>query len=346
MIAILLFYRKLTYRKTARCANERSKGQTVKRMGIIGMAAASTLWAAQGVPLSNPLPDPEAVVIENLVVRASLPGPAWWKVERGGSVVYVLGLPDAPFPKAQAWDRAVLQRRLTGATVLITPVKASAGLGDIPALLSLRGKLKSATPLEDSLPATLRDRFVAARNSVGQPAGRYRSWKPLYAGQMLLDDFHALAGTDRREPLATISVEARRLKVPLRPAGTYRAVGFLNPAIDSLTAETSEDCLGEALDEVKLGAEALRAAGSAWAQGDAPGVLAGPRGFASCLLLLSGGTEFWRRTIDQEADAVAQAMEQPGHAVAVFPLRAVLARDGVLDRLRSKGFAVTAEGHR
>ena len=36
--------------------------------------------------------------------------------------------------------------------------------------------------------------------------------------------------------------------------------------------------------------------------------------------------------------------DMPGHAVAVVPLRPLLAQGGVLDQLRAKGFTVTTPG--
>jgi hypothetical protein len=100
-------------------------------------------------------------------------------------------------------------------------------------------------------------------------------------------------------------------------------------------------CLGDALDEVEGGVDALKRGAVAWAEGDVPSALAAPRGFAACQLLLSGGAEFWSRTIDQETAAIAQALAHPGHSVAVFPLRAVLAKDGILERLRARGFVLS-----
>lgn len=305
---------------------------------LLGVAAASPVRAAPA------LEDPEATVVAELVVRPVVSGPAWWKVERGQSVVYVLGLPEEPLPKGLGWDQAVLKRRLAGADTLIAPVEPKAGLTDIPAFLRMRSRLKSHAPMEQGLPEPLRARFVAARTKLARPPGRYNGWDPILAGQILVNDLQDSAHTTRREPLGAIKALARRLNVPVRPAATFRVVGLLDPAVKNLTPQVSHACLAEALDEVELGAGALQAAGAAWARGDVQGVLDGPRGFAACLLLLSGGADFWRRTMAEGADAVAASLQKSGHAVAVFQLRSLLARDGVLSRLKARGFEVTAEG--
>ena len=48
------------------------------------------------------------------------------------------------------------------------------------------------------------------------------------------------------------------------------------------------------------------------------------------------------RWIPAQAEAIEQALSKPGHAVAVLDAGSLLVTGGVLDRLRRKGFTVTA----
>ena len=55
------------------------------------------------------------------------------------------------------------------------------------------------------------------------------------------------------------------------------------------------------------------------------------------------------RTFDAQAKAdqiadIKEALKTPGHAIAVVPLRPLLAQGGVLERLRAEGFTVTTPG--
>ena len=311
------------------------------------LALAAVLLAAAPSLASSPpgLEDPEATVVSELVVKAVRSGPAWWTVQKGGSVVYILGMPEAPIPKRPAWNQSALQQHLAGADVLIVPVEGKAGLGDILPLLRMRSRLKSKIPMEQTLPEPLRVRFAAARMRLNKPASRYAGWDPIYAGQILVGDFHQATQTQTTngETIAAIAVRnaARRAHVPIRPAGSFRVVGLLDPAIRNLTPQISEACMAEALDEVEAGPQALDATGAAWVRGDVPAFLAGPRGFASCLLLIQGGAAFWRQTMAEEADAVAAELAKPGHAVATFPIRSLVAEDGILARLKARGFEVS-----
>ena len=59
-----------------------------KTAGAVALAAAiATSAVAQPKPAA--LPDPEANIVEELVVVARHPAPAWWRVERGGSTVWI-----------------------------------------------------------------------------------------------------------------------------------------------------------------------------------------------------------------------------------------------------------------
>ena len=130
---------------------------------IAGLCAAPA--AAQGPP--PPVDDPDATLVEELVVTARLPGPAWWKVSDADTTVYVLGVPSIA-PKRMQWDRGVFERRLQGANVVILPfvnvrAKAAGSVGTAFNLLRIR----SGGPFEAKLDPATRARFVAVRTRLG-----------------------------------------------------------------------------------------------------------------------------------------------------------------------------------
>ncbi|MET0272907.1 MAG: hypothetical protein ABW360_07935, partial [Phenylobacterium sp.] len=86
-------------------------------------ALALAIPASAQVPISPARPDPndpDAVIVEELVVTARLPGPAWWMVSDADTTVYVMGAPSLA-PSRMAWDRSVFERRLKGANAIILP---------------------------------------------------------------------------------------------------------------------------------------------------------------------------------------------------------------------------------
>src|SRR5690606_15802790 len=127
--------------------------------------------------------------VEELVVTARDPGPAFWRVSDADTTVYVLGVPSVA-PKGAAWDRATLERRLEGANAVILPfneIKVNA-LGVPGAAFNLL-RLRSSTPYEEKLPPDLKARFIAARTAMGKEAGDYRTGNGVAAGLLLVSNY-------------------------------------------------------------------------------------------------------------------------------------------------------------
>jgi hypothetical protein len=54
---------------------------------------AAALVVAWPAVAQAPLEDPDANIVEELVVQAKSPGPAWWKVSDEDTTVWILGSP-------------------------------------------------------------------------------------------------------------------------------------------------------------------------------------------------------------------------------------------------------------
>ncbi|MFZ3007756.1 MAG: TraB/GumN family protein, partial [Phenylobacterium sp.] len=189
------------------------------------VALAAVLLAAPATAQTPPA-DPDAVLVEELVVTALLPGPAWWRVSDADTVVYVLGAPSV-MPKSLAWDQSVLTRRLEGANRVILPFnQVSVGLFSAPGAAINLLRLRSRTPYEASLPPALRARFEAVRTRSGKPADRYRTPNGLAAGLILVDDYRQASQLTAADPAKTVRrlAKARRIKVEEK---SYDAGGLL-----------------------------------------------------------------------------------------------------------------------
>jgi uncharacterized protein YbaP (TraB family) len=310
----------------------------LKTAGLIAALALSF-----GTATAAPIEDPEGTVVDAFVVQAVEPGPAWWRVSDGDSIVYILGAPESPMPPGVTWDKRTVERRLAGANGLLMGSSMTAGLRDLPALLKIRAQLKSKTPLEPALSPALRARFVAARTRLGQPASKYAGWTPLVAGALIYGD-----SRDRKKgwsyTRAAVTQAAKKRKVKVTFSAQYKAVPFARAAIAGLTPAIHQQCLESALEDLETSDARVRASAAGWARGDVAVALTAPRNFDRCLLLLSGGAELWRRQSRDDAAAIATALKKPGKAVAVIGLRRLLAEDGVLEQLRDKGFDVAGPG--
>jgi uncharacterized protein YbaP (TraB family) len=304
----------------------------MKRLALIVAVALAPLTAHAQVD------DPEANLVEALVVNAKLPGPAWWKVSDADTTIYILGTL-AALPKGAAWDTSVLDHRLDGAFALIMPPVGRAGITDIPAMLKLRGKLKSDQPLDQAAPE-LAPRLAKVRAQLGKAPDSYNGWSPLGAGVMIGIDYQKASKLDGGEPERTVQRLARKHKVKAKPAGVYKAMPMVKALVKGHSEEAGRLCLEGVLSEVEAGTEATQAAAKAWAKGDVRGAIAGPRNFQRCMRSLPGMSDMQQRGTADEVNALAEALKAPGHAVALFSMRGLVAQGGVLDQLRAKGFTV------
>ena len=55
---------------------------------------------------------------------------------------------------------------------------------------------------------------------------------------------------------------------------------------------------------------------------------------------LPGAARLKRDEHRRVADTIAEALTLPGHSVAALPLRSILAKEGVLENLRGRGYTV------
>ncbi|WP_394762972.1 TraB/GumN family protein [Phenylobacterium sp.] len=309
------------------------------------MAAALTLAGsalAQAPPAKPDANDPDGVLVEELIVVGRLPGPAWWTVSNGVTTVYVLGSPSLA-PKHMAWDRGLFERRLAGASQVILPfqdirVKITGVLGAAFNFMRLKG----GGPFEATLEAPAKARFVAARTRLGQPAEHYGTRNALAAGLILATDYRDKTTLTTSDPTKLIKLLAARAKVPVSQK-SYD-IGPLMGAIARTPPAAARGCFDEVLAQVEAGPGVTQAAARAWAQGDVRGALANERTYERCIGLVPGAQAFDARVKADQVAAIEQALKKPGHAIAVVPLRPLLAQGGVLDQLRSKGFTVTTPG--
>lgn len=306
-------------------------------------AGAFSAWAQVPLTPARPDPnDPDAVIVEELVVTARLPGPAWWTVSNGTSTVYVLGAPSLA-PKKMAWDRAVFDRRLAGANEVILPYRdAHVTLtGSIGAAFNYL-RLKGGGPFEATLDPQSRTRFAALRERLGQPAKRYDTRNALAAGILLATDYRDRNSLTTTDPAKLIKLLAQRARVPITQKD-YSIAPLMGDMIRTPPA-AARACFDEVLAQAEAGPGITLAAARAWAAGDVRGALGNERTLERCFAVVPGAAAFDARTKADQAAEIERALRKPGHAIAVVPLRPLLAQGGVLDQLRAKGLKVTTPG--
>lgn len=341
---------------------------------LAAFAATAVLAAPQAPP---PAPPDATPVVDELIVRA-YDGPPWWVVSDGDSKAYVFATP-GPLPPGVTFDKSQLERRLTGARLLITPTTN----GGLP-LLSLAKVRKVAkeingggkSVLQSSVSPAIYARFARLRDKAGLPASRYDSLPPGLAAMALAGDLRlakSKANPTRpgtTYPVSDVMKAARAKRVKTRPAHVYRN-------FDAFIREIRMPglaCMTSTLDMIERRAQTPEqdrawqgrqdAAARAWAQGDirplmdlirqdppqvgaaiqldtTAGELALLAATPECLDAMPTQAKVRREWIGYNVAPITEAMAKPGHIVVVLNADILLARGGVLDRLQRQGFTVT-----
>ncbi len=327
------------------------------KLAIAGLAAAAALAA----PAAAQAPD--SVLIEELVVVAPVPGPAWWRVSDQDSEVYVMVAPSVAIA-GHAWDRGALEKRMKGANVFILPAALSVAdlrsapgmagmIAQTPKLLFMRKpkfQAKDPRPLEDEMPAPLRARFVALRERAGQPADRYAHLAPWQAAGALERDYRAHLKLTQSDMLSAGGIVVREFadlakRNAVRTEVAYKitipAVKLKFQTNDEPPAEVVWTCLDAALTRMTQRAERERAVYLAWASGDVRPLLnppppapvdpkcAGPGKSAGYHENTNVGgpiTRMEEAFVRDQAAAVERALAKPGRSVAVLEALSPLGR--------------------
>ena len=306
---------------------------------LLGLAAPAPA-AAPGVR------DVEGSLIEELIVSAPpLGGPAFWTVSNGPSKVYVLGVPNA-LPGGLRWDSRKLEARLKGANVLILPPSFRANpVKAVFFFLTNQKRFQQGQPLESTLPEPLRGRFIAARTALNKPADRYAKWKPAAAGLFLSQDFRGPLRMKMGEPEGWVRHEGRSAGVREQRVASYDVLPLMK-TMATMPDEAHRACLADTLSEIEAGRGRVQAAADGWARGDVRAALTAERGYDRCLTMIPAISALTERSMADTANVIAAALAKPGKAVAVVELRQLLARGGVLDRLRTRGYQIQTPADR
>lgn len=299
----------------------------------------SLIALVEGPSRAQAVADPEAHMVQELVVTAPSGGPAWWRVSRGDSTVWILGTPSS-LPKGFVWDERVLDRRMGAARAVILPPVATAGVFDLFGALSARARMRGPAPLESRAPPALASRFVASTQRLGRAPGDYDRWNGVMAGIMMSADFRKRAGLELFAPLPAIRRAAARRGVPVSYAASYKFMPILKVGMREMTPPVEWACLQSAVEEIDGGVEPFARAARGWAVGDVKSALLAPRGFESCFNAIPAGADMARRSMADDTSAIEKALATPGQVVAVVSLRTLLADEGVLAQLRAAGFEV------
>lgn len=292
--------------------------------------------------------DPTATLVDELVVNASAPGPAWWKVSRGAATVFILGLPTLT-PKKVEFDDALLRKRLEGANQLIlAPASDVNLLGLVGFAFGARRTMGQSKPLSQTLPPAMADRLHLLLMRREQKPEALDKLKPAFAGFMLAnsDDGKSLT-IDVGGLQENVEKLSRSSMIHAHPrivrTGRYDVLAQVK-ALAVLPADAQLVCFDDGLRTAENGQGGIKILAERWAEGRVQDLASADRGFEACLSGSPTVSADLRRGMDASTAAIELALRGKGTSVALVDLRPLLATNGVLDRLRHDGYEVRPPG--
>jgi hypothetical protein len=327
---------------------------------LLLLALSASCWG--DVPASAPALSATAPALsapaslDEVLVTGERPGPGMWRVSKGTHDLWILATL-RPLPKNMTWRSQVVEQRIASCQVLISPPQVDADIGFfrsltlIPSLLRAR-KSPDGRTLEQLLPHDLYIRWLALRvKYLG--SGDDERKRPMLAALELYERALDQSGLTSNETVwDTIEKTARKDHVPLQPVVLNVKVDDAKGAVRDLNKippDAEIACFAKTIERLETDLQPMRQRANFWSLGDIEGLrsLPYPDEEVACLNAFLAVPEFrdkYEHARTQIADlwlsTADAALDRNNSSFAVLPITVLLKEDGVLDRLRAKGYAV------
>lgn len=298
--------------------------------------------------------NPDALA--EVVVTGERPGPGMWRVTKGNHDLWILATLE-PLPKKMIWRSQAVERRIASSQVVITPPQFTPAIGFfrgialLPSLLHARHSPDGKT-LEEELPHDLYIRWLALRiKYLGHGDEQLR---PMLAALDLYshaldevgltpDDDEVWGVVMHMAAVHHVPIERIDLKVPVDdPKGSIRALG-------RIPRDAEIACLAKTVERLETGLQPMVRRANFWSSGDIDGLRATPLptegtacedAFLSVPQLKSQFSQIAASLDSAWLLAADGALGNNLSSFAVLAIAELLEPDGLLAKLRAKGYAV------
>jgi|GEM_PF-2327136 len=301
------------------------------------LVSAATPALAQ---TSTPVDDPDAF-IEELVVTARYPGPAFWRVSDADSEVWIMAVPYF-IPEKMAWDKTRTEQVLKGANGLILPSGVGVGLGEaVRFAIKYRKQFTNdgKRTLDQVLPAQVIEHYEQLPKAYQTTDLKTATLKPIFAGL-------SVAGRAKKtgrwaETHSGIVTLAKKANVKIRTASMTSALPIATAIMTIPEAEQSQ-CFDDFVSSVDHSIKTVGPVATAWAEGQTAEFLRGTTttGADQCIYSIGEVKKMREKAYQAEIKTIKSALDQPGKTLMIASVRPLVAQDGILARLKDQGFTV------
>lgn len=304
--------------------------------------------------------EPEPIMLDTVVVTGSQPGPGLWHVTKAGHELWILGTL-TPLPAGITWKPDEIIERLSHSQEVIWPpyftIDVKAGFFK-KLYLGYRWHRAEKNPdgkaLQDVLPADVYARWSSVKaHFLPNDRGIERK-RPVVAAGLLLDAAQNQSGL-RSGGLITQVLKKAITENGLTSTSPHVTVKVTDPsaALKEARRATLKDaaCMTATLDLIEKDLPRIVTNANAWATGDLARLGSTQnalRRSQACTDAFSD-SDFARKrgipdihasSLDAWLKAVDHALATNQATFAVIPISNLIAADGLVERLRARGYTV------
>jgi hypothetical protein len=329
---------------------------------MLSMVLLSTPIAAsaQSAPAAPP-EDRDAIVLDNVLVTGTQPGPRMWRISKGDHTLWVLGTL-RPLPTQMAWASQEVDEVIARSGEVLAPgyAKAKLGVGDMfKAATLIPSAMKSiknpdGAELKDVLPADLYARWLPLKLRYIGKSNKDNDRRPAIAAIELYGWAIKTVGLSNADIVwTTIAESAKRHGVKVTETGFTFPIDIdrkrLKAGIKTYSQARPElACFTESLDQLEPDLATMKLRANAWARGDLDVLRAmssddlqppclKPEQEAAAFMQMP---EIKLKLETTWLAAARSALEHNQTSFASLPIEQILQPDGYLARLRSLGYTV------
>ena len=289
---------------------------------------------------SPPVDDPNAVV-EELVVTARYPGPAFWRVADADSEVWIMAVPYY-IPEKMVWDKTRTEQVLKGANGLILPSGVGVGLGEaVRFAIKYRKQFTNEgnRTLDQILPTQVIERYEQLPKAYQTTDLKTATLKPIFAGLSVVG--RAKKTGRWTEPYSDMVKLAKKAKVKIRSAPMTSALPIATAIMTMPEAEQSQ-CFDGFVSSLAHGIKTVGPVAAAWAEGRTAEFLRGTTttGADQCIYSIGEVKSLREKAYQSEIKLIKAALDQPGKTLMIASVRPLVAQNGILARLKAEGLTV------
>jgi hypothetical protein len=304
-------------------------------------AALLVSTAAPALAQSSPPVDDPNAIVEELVVTARYPGPAFWRVADADSEVWIMAVPYY-IPEKMAWDKTRTEQVLKGANGLILPSAVGVGFGEaVRFAIKYRKQFTNEgnRTLDQILPTQVIERYEQLPKAYQTADLKTSTVRPIFAGLSVA----ARARKTGRwiEPHSDIVTLAKKAKVKIRRASVTSALPIAKAIMTMPDAEQSQ-CFDGFINSVDRSIKTVGPVATAWAEGRTAEFLGGTTttGADQCIYSIGEVSNMREKAYQAEIKTIKTALDQPGKTLMITGVRPLVAQNGILARLKDQGFTV------